>query len=80
MSPQVLLNAVGGYSCKCDIWSLGVVLYYMLFGEGPYGVGGSLKHIQQGMAAVQKGKFVLPHSNLMSEASHELVMRCLTYE
>lgn len=80
MSPQVLLSTPGGYSFKCDIWSLGVVFYYMLFGEGPYGIGGTVKHIQQSIAAIQKGKFALPQSKLMSEPSLELVTKCMTYE
>lgn len=80
MSPQVLLSSPGGYTSKCDIWSLGVVFYYMLFGEGPYGLAATVKQIQLCMASIQKGAFTLPHANLMSEATQKLIMKCLAYE
>ena len=34
MAPEVLLEQV--YTSKADIWSLGVVLFEMLFGFCPY--------------------------------------------
>jgi len=37
-SPQILLGE--NYSCKCDVWSMGCVLYECLFGSPPYtGIG-----------------------------------------
>jgi len=35
MSPQVLSNLK--YSHKCDIWSLGIIFYCMIFRGSPYG-------------------------------------------
>jgi len=32
-APEVMSNNDKGYSSKCDIWSLGCVFYYMIFGE-----------------------------------------------
>ena len=34
MSPEVLCNIK--YDSKCDIWSLGVILYQTLFGIPPF--------------------------------------------
>jgi serine/threonine protein kinase len=55
MSPQVISSTK--YSSKCDIWSLGVVFYYMLFAESPYGQAVTIKNIQQGMEKIAKGTF-----------------------
>ncbi len=34
MSPQILMEE--NFSSKCDIWSLGMVFYEMLFGKTPW--------------------------------------------
>jgi cGMP-dependent protein kinase len=39
ISPEVLKGA--GYSYSCDYWGLGVLLYYMFFGEYPFGTRSS---------------------------------------
>ena len=33
MSPQVLKNS---YNEKCDVWSVGILAYYMLFRKNPF--------------------------------------------
>lgn len=78
MSPQVLSSTK--YSSKCDIWSLGVVFYYMLFSESPYGPGVSLKNIQQCMDRIAKGAFELPNHKLMTSESYDLITKCLKFE
>ena len=32
-APEILANPGCGYTSKCDIWSLGCVFYYMIFGQ-----------------------------------------------
>jgi serine/threonine protein kinase len=34
MAPEVLNHQP--YTAKCDIWSLGVIIYQMIFGEYPF--------------------------------------------
>lgn len=43
----------GNYSSKCDLWSLGVIMYILLCGEPPFN-GETDEKI---MAKIMKGKF-----------------------
>ena len=36
MAPEILKNDKELINEKCDIWSLGILIYYMLFKEYPY--------------------------------------------
>ena len=36
MAPEILKNEKIIINEKCDIWSLGILIYYMLFKEYPY--------------------------------------------
>ena len=39
IAPEIVLLGTNGfesYNEKCDLWSLGVIIYKMVFGEYPY--------------------------------------------
>ncbi|RHZ89051.1 hypothetical protein Glove_19g94 [Diversispora epigaea] len=46
MAPEVL-NTKIGHSFEADIWSLGVIMFMMIFGESPFGVGDRSEVIDQ---------------------------------
>ena len=50
IAPEVLS---GQYNEKCDIWSIGVILYILLSGEPPFPVESD----QEITAKVKKGKY-----------------------
>jgi calcium-dependent protein kinase len=75
IAPDVLNKS---YNEKCDIWSLGVILYILLVGYPPFNGSDDKKIID----AVKKGKFTLdePEWDDVSEEAIDLVKKCLTYE
>ena len=52
MAPQILFHE--RYGPKCDIWSLGIVFYEMLYGKTPY----PANKIKDLMEAYQKKKVI----------------------
>ena len=75
IAPDVLNKS---YNEKCDIWSLGVILYILLVGYPPFNGPDDKKIID----AVKKGKYTLdePEWDDVSEEAVDLVRRCLTYD
>lgn len=74
IAPEVLN---GSYTEKCDVWSLGVILYILLSGYPPFN-GPTDDDI---LSAVLKGKFSFefPEFKNVSDASKRLIKRMLTY-
>lgn len=75
IAPDVLNKS---YNEKCDIWSLGVILYILLVGYPPFNGSDDKKIID----AVKKGKYTLdePEWDDVSEEAIDLVKKCLTYD
>lgn len=74
IAPEVIQ---GAYDEKCDIWSLGVLMYMMLSGLPPF-YGTSRKEV---MAKIKKGKFSFKSKNWdrISKEAKDLIEKMLTY-
>ena len=46
MAPEVLKDEKELINSKSDIWSLGIIIYYLLFKEYPYNRNGEYKILQ----------------------------------
>lgn len=72
MAPEVLRGEI--YTSKADIWSLGVVLYEMLFGVCPF----ESRSIAQLITALESTPLHFPSQVTVSESTLCLLKRLLT--
>ena len=75
IAPEILK---GNYTSKCDIWSLGVIMYVLLSGTAPFN-DRSNKRIAD---AIMRGKYCFPSplwDHISSEAK-DLISKMLTYD
>ena len=75
MSPEIIK---GSYNEKCDIWSLGVILYFLLCGYPPF-VGANDMHLVQD---ILQGKFTFPKEDWknISDSAKDLISKMLCPE
>lgn len=75
MAPEILKGC--NYNIKADIWSMGVVLFEMLFGFCPY----EDKTIARLIGQIDTKTLVLPkHINRISSKIEELLLKMLTVD
>ncbi len=75
MSPQILSKEP--YNSKCDIWSVGVIFYELLFGKRPW-KGQSIKDLLRDIKNCKEVEF--PQDVEVSELSKSLLVQCLQFE
>ena len=75
ISPEILK---GSYNEKCDIWSLGIILYYLLCGYPPFEGGNDGILIQQILES--KIKYPKEDGKNISESAKDLINKMLCPE
>jgi len=75
IAPEVLNK---NYSCKCDIWSAGVITYILLSGVPPF----NGQTDQEIMKKVRAGQFRFEDKcwNSISDNAKDLIRKALTYD
>ncbi|XP_065052049.1 serine/threonine-protein kinase 33-like [Rhopilema esculentum] len=69
MAPEVITNL--GYSERCDVWSCGVIMYYLLHGEPPF-VANTEEELHD---LIKKAEvdYSMPHWDSVSMTAKELI-------
>lgn len=76
VAPEILARRMQPYDEKCDVWSLGVILFIMLSGVPPFSHNDDFEVLK----LVKKGKFAFEPSSIwdmISEDAHELIKHML---
>lgn len=71
MSPQILKHEV--YSTKCDIWSLGLIYYEMLFGKTPWPARSQYELVKN----ITEMGLKFPYNISITETSKLFLKQCL---
>lgn len=78
-TPQLLMNE--GYSSKCDVWSMGCILFEMIFGFPPFNAFSIFSLVENIKAKVANGPYRLPSSiNPLSPDVAQLIQSMLMFE
>lgn len=73
MAPEIFEN--GKYTNKCDIWSLGIVFYQLLYGIVPFHPKrGGLEDLIQ---LLKNGKLEFPKEVQVSAEAKDMISKCL---
>lgn len=73
MAPEIIRHLP--YTCKCDIWSLGIIIYQMLFKQHPFR-GRNENEILKVILSCQ-GNFKIPDNLSISDTLNDLLRKML---
>ena len=76
MSPE-MLESNGQYNDKTDIWSLGIIFYYMLFGKVPWTSRRQIKLIQEINEKLKNSESIIPADHYISPECKDLLLKML---
>ncbi|KAK9807575.1 hypothetical protein WJX72_003134 [[Myrmecia] bisecta] len=66
-------------SNKVDVWSVGVILYQMLYGKRPFGEGLCQEQILRGDVMLNAKAVVFPAKPAVSAEAKDFILRCLAH-
>ncbi|CAD8190335.1 unnamed protein product [Paramecium pentaurelia] len=66
-------------STKVDVWSIGVILFEMVFGRKPFGEGMSQERIAQERVILNSFQVKFPQKPTVSQDCKDFILKCLTY-
>jgi cell cycle serine/threonine-protein kinase CDC5/MSD2 len=76
IAPEVLYGKEKGHSYEVDIWSIGVILYAILFAKPPF----QCKEVDDIYDRIKKNDYDFPESTKVSEAALDLIQQLLSPE
>ncbi|KAF0520515.1 Pkinase-domain-containing protein [Gigaspora margarita] len=78
IAPEILFDQVKGHSFEADVWSLGVIMYTLLFGRPPFQTEGKVDQIYK---KIKELKYDFPGNiNDVSKEAKALINLMLTLE
>lgn len=72
LAPEVLENT-NGHSYEVDFWSIGVILYTMLYGRPPF----ESVEVKQTYQKIKLGAFAFPDTVTVNSAAKSFIKECL---
>lgn len=74
------LKATPLISNKVDIWSVGVILYQMLYGKRPFGHDQSQEQLLRNEVMLNAKEVTFPNKPIVSSECKDFIRRCLAYK
>ena len=74
MAPEILREE--RYGSKCDIWSLGVLTYKLVYGAYPF-VAPNCRELYK---VIKRGVFSFPSTPIVTPESMDFITQCLTLQ